>query len=378
MTVTAAVYGGITAQSMLLVTPPGVTAQPVDVAVGGAAIADLTATGAGGTGEVEVAEYSGNPGGPATFAAAGTDFHVSLSAGSTFTSLRLVRCGLRADQRLYWWNGTAWAAVQPASSSFAAAGGCLTFTLTAASAPSLTDLSGTAFAVANPAAVVVPGSGSVTASPAPVVSGISPAGGPAAGGTAVTITGTNLAAATAVAFGGVAASSFTVDSATEITAISPPGSGTVEVTVTTPDGYSLTGSGDRFTYAVAAAQAVPVAPQFRDVPSTYWAYAAIQALAGAGVASGYPDGTFRPDAAVTRAEFTKMLVLSLGDRPAADGASPFRDVAPSSWYAPYVAAAVRAGLVDGISATRFEPDAALTREQMAVLVARALKPTFRG
>jgi hypothetical protein len=64
----------------------------------------------------------------------------------------------------------------------------------------------------------------------------------------------------------------------------------------------------------------------------------------------------------------------LGLQPAG-GQTPFADVPPSAWYAPYVAAAVQAGIVQGASPTAFDPDATLTREQLAVLLARALKLT---
>ncbi|WP_339765701.1 IPT/TIG domain-containing protein, partial [uncultured Hoeflea sp.] len=86
---------------------------------------------------------------------------------------------------------------------------------------------------------------------APTVSSVSPATGPAVGGTSVTITGTNFSGATAVAFGATAAAGFTVDSATQITATSPAGSGTVDVRVTTAGGVSATSAADEFTYVAA-------------------------------------------------------------------------------------------------------------------------------
>jgi large repetitive protein len=86
---------------------------------------------------------------------------------------------------------------------------------------------------------------------APMVTAISPIGGPASGGNLVTITGTGLAGATAVKFGATTAS-FTVVSAAEITATAPAGSaGTVDITVTTPDGTSTPGARDRYTYTSA-------------------------------------------------------------------------------------------------------------------------------
>ncbi len=87
---------------------------------------------------------------------------------------------------------------------------------------------------------------------APAVSGVSPAQGPAAGGTSVTITGANLASAKAVDFGGVAGT-ITSDTATQIIATSPAGTGTVDVTVSTAGGTSATSSADKFTYVTAPA-----------------------------------------------------------------------------------------------------------------------------
>jgi alpha-tubulin suppressor-like RCC1 family protein len=85
--------------------------------------------------------------------------------------------------------------------------------------------------------------------PRPAVSGLTPAEGPAQGGTIVAINGTNLAAASAVRFGSANAVHFTVNpEGTSITAVSPEGEGAVDVTVTTPGGTSATSPGDRFSY----------------------------------------------------------------------------------------------------------------------------------
>jgi hypothetical protein len=218
------------------------------------------------------------------------------------------------------------------------------------------------------------GGGGATAL-APVVSGVSPRSGPTAGGTAVTITGAYFSGATAVDFGTVAAPTFQVVSGSEITATAPAGSGTVDVTVRTAYGTSASGGADRFSYSAPASQVPPHTPQtFPDVPTSYWAYGSIEALAAKGIISGFPDGTFRPGAPVTRAQFVKMLDLTLGLEPSA-APTPFTDVTASAWYAPYVSAAVRAGIVKGTTPTTFSPDQPLTREQMAVLLARALKLT---
>ncbi|HVU26032.1 MAG TPA: cadherin-like beta sandwich domain-containing protein [Opitutus sp.] len=88
-----------------------------------------------------------------------------------------------------------------------------------------------------------------TLSVPPVVSSVSPASGPLAGGTTVTITGSGFTGATAVTFGATDASDFTVDSDTQITVTAPAGTlGAVDVTVTTAGGTSATSAADKYTY----------------------------------------------------------------------------------------------------------------------------------
>jgi hypothetical protein len=88
--------------------------------------------------------------------------------------------------------------------------------------------------------------------PAPAITGLSPASGPAAGGTPVTITGTSLAGASTVHFGSAAVPATAV-SATQVTATAPAGSGTVDVTVSTPGGTSPAVAADRYAYVPASA-----------------------------------------------------------------------------------------------------------------------------
>jgi alpha-tubulin suppressor-like RCC1 family protein len=87
--------------------------------------------------------------------------------------------------------------------------------------------------------------------PIPTVTSISPALGPAGGGSSVTITGDNFEEATSVRFGSAPAAGFTVQSPTSIVATAPPGQGAVDVTVTTPAGTSPPTAADRFTYQLA-------------------------------------------------------------------------------------------------------------------------------
>ena len=113
---------------------------------------------------------------------------------------------------------------------------------------------------------------------------------------------------------------------------------------------------------------------FTDVSEGYWAAASIDRLLAAGVVAGRADGSFRPDAVLTRAEFVKMLALTLGLQPGT-GTHSFTDVKSGDWFAPYVDAAVSSGLVQGVTPKRFDPAGILTREQIALLVTRAMQLT---
>ncbi len=92
----------------------------------------------------------------------------------------------------------------------------------------------------------------------PAVKGVACSGGPAAGGTPVTITGTGFTGATAVNFGTTKATHFTIVSSTEITAKSPAGTGVVDVSVTTPKGTSAVNRpADEFSYAPVVTKISP-------------------------------------------------------------------------------------------------------------------------
>jgi hypothetical protein len=92
----------------------------------------------------------------------------------------------------------------------------------------------------------------------PVIHGIRPNVGTAAGETRVTVLGSGFTGATSVSFGGTAAASFSINGDTRLTAISPPGTAgtTVEITIVTPGGTSVHATPDRFTYVTASAPVI--------------------------------------------------------------------------------------------------------------------------
>lgn len=110
------------------------------------------------------------------------------------------------------------------------------------------------------------------------------------------------------------------------------------------------------------------AGSFRDVTSAHWAFASVERAAELGLVTGYSDGTFRPDTPVTRAQFVLMLWRMCG-KPAAAKAASFAD-ASADWYQDALSWAVEKGYVNGLSDTRFGPDAPITRQQATAILFR--------
>ena len=118
----------------------------------------------------------------------------------------------------------------------------------------------------------------------------------------------------------------------------------------------------------AAFMPVPVyAADFPDV-SGHWAEQYIKAAINKGIVNGYTDGTFKPDRAVTRAEFAAMINKALGNNETAS--ISFHDVPSSEWYYSDIAKAVAAAYVSGYNDSSFKPGSAITREEAAVIIAR--------
>ncbi|MCC3377223.1 S-layer homology domain-containing protein [Cohnella sp. REN36] len=117
-------------------------------------------------------------------------------------------------------------------------------------------------------------------------------------------------------------------------------------------------------------------PSFADLAG-HWAAADADRLIGLGAVNGFEDGTFRPNARVTRAQFARMLTGVLSAKAErADGIAGFADAARiAAWAAPAVAAADAAGWMSGSAEQGgrfFRPDAPMTRAELAATLARAL------
>ncbi|WP_041613267.1 S-layer homology domain-containing protein [Paenibacillus sp. JDR-2] len=114
-------------------------------------------------------------------------------------------------------------------------------------------------------------------------------------------------------------------------------------------------------------------PVFSDIQS-HWAYNEITELAEANIVAGFTDGTFRPSGQVTREQFLKMLVVL--NKYSSDNVSvPFKDIEPTRWSEPYIAAGLKHGILlltdypDG----KFKPSQPITRFEMAIWIVRALQ-----
>lgn len=108
---------------------------------------------------------------------------------------------------------------------------------------------------------------------------------------------------------------------------------------------------------------------FRDVSSSDWYYTYVTCLASKGIINGYPDGTFRPNGTVTRAEFIALAAKFSSSSPNSSGIS-FSDVPSTHWAYDYISIAVANGWIEN-STGAFNPDKPITRQD-AVHVANGM------
>ena len=110
---------------------------------------------------------------------------------------------------------------------------------------------------------------------------------------------------------------------------------------------------------------------YSDVAAGSWYNIAVSTLSNMGILGGYEDGTFRPNASITRAEFAKIAV-SFFDWADVYAVNGFVDVRGSAWYADYVAVAAELGLIEGYGGNVFRPDATITRAEACTIINRTL------
>lgn len=129
----------------------------------------------------------------------------------------------------------------------------------------------------------------------------------------------------------------------------------------------------------AAAPIIIPAPAFAqvsfyDVPSNHWAKGFIEALAARGIIKGFPDGSFRPNEPVTRAQFAAMLRQAF-NMPKIRSAITFRDVPSNFWAYRAIADAYEMGFMSGYPGNIFSPNENIPRVQVLVSLANGLQYT---
>ncbi len=118
-----------------------------------------------------------------------------------------------------------------------------------------------------------------------------------------------------------------------------------------------------------------VPPTFSDTAG-HWAEDWIEALKAAGITSGYPDGTYRPDNGVTRAEMAAFLLRAkhgASYTPPAVVHSHFNDVSDSHWAKDWIEQLAVEGITSGYPDGSYHPDQIVTRAEMSVFLVRAFK-----
>ncbi|MCZ8521150.1 polysaccharide lyase family 8 super-sandwich domain-containing protein [Paenibacillus caseinilyticus] len=151
----------------------------------------------------------------------------------------------------------------------------------------------------------------------------------------------------------------------------------ITVTQTTPTIKMTVNAKDSLGAVMQATFTIPAhAVSFQDTAKYTWASSQIGELAAKGIVNGTGPNTFSPAANVTRADFISLLVRSLGLKAEPD--MSFVDVSSAAYYAEAVGIAKRLGIAQGGEDGKFNPKMAISRQDMMVLISRALKAAGRS
>ncbi|WP_426451765.1 S-layer homology domain-containing protein [Paenibacillus sp. S-38] len=113
--------------------------------------------------------------------------------------------------------------------------------------------------------------------------------------------------------------------------------------------------------------------EFSDVPEGHYAKESIDTLASKLIVTGDSSDSFAPNRSISRAEFAALLTRALGIVPQADSGASFSDVATDYVHAEAIQAAAKAGLINGYNDGTFKPNAQVSREEMAQMMFNAMK-----
>ncbi len=128
-----------------------------------------------------------------------------------------------------------------------------------------------------------------------------------------------------------------------------------------------------FALAVLMMFNSPAQAFYTDMDENHWAYQSIKFLTEVGVVVGYPDGTYKPDIPVTRAEFASMAIKALGQEDASVTQDiHFSDIEPSFWAYDIIRRAVYFDLIPDAEGQRFRPYESVTRAEAITIAVNAL------
>ncbi len=120
------------------------------------------------------------------------------------------------------------------------------------------------------------------------------------------------------------------------------------------------------------------AETFSDIPSNFWAYDQINSVTNDKIMTGYSDNTFRPNAAVTRADFTKMLLKSIGhDEINIETQNIFKDLTTGNYCYEDIMRSKQLGLVYGYPDKNFKPSGNITKTELSSVLSHITKGEYR-
>lgn len=120
-------------------------------------------------------------------------------------------------------------------------------------------------------------------------------------------------------------------------------------------------------FAFKIESAAITAPEFSDLQESHLAYEGINKLVQKGIILGYPDGTFKPEGSITRAELVKIVNMVFEYTQKQEGVN-FTDVEPEDWFYDYVLTAQYAGYIIGYPDGAFKPEGLITREEFCKIL----------
>ena len=137
-----------------------------------------------------------------------------------------------------------------------------------------------------------------------------------------------------------------------------------------PDDHMTRAEAAQMFYNLLLDQDVSSTVRFTDVPADAWYARAVETLASLGMVEGVGGGKFAPERTITRAEFTVMAMHFA--RLPEGGENPFSDVTSSDWFYDQVVGAVQYGWITGYTDGTFRPEATITRAEVTAITNRLL------